>query len=290
MPFLLTVFGIIVFFVLVLSIRVTVLIEYKEYIELQVKWLFLKFNLLPIIEKKSDEKTEAQGENKEKTNSEAVPEPEPVTVPKPVTQTADIKKEEKKEEASVTEPAFEKEEISSDGVKLPSSKDEAKKAVKPAAKPPSILKDLWEAHGYDGLVKMLKDSVDALNKFLGNTLKAIIIDELYYTMRVSKPDAAETAIEYGKVCAELYPLFGSIISRLKTRKYDINIYPDYIAYKNEMHLQIKLLVIPRKVLNAAIAFAMKLLFKVVLKVLIKLLRKPKEQSKINNKKSKGGAF
>ena len=239
MPFLLTLLGIVVFFILVLSIRVTVLIEYKEYIELQIKWLFLKFNLLPLIEKQSDKKNEAQSEKDEKAKSEKTPEPETGL------QTTD-----------------------------------EKKAAKTTKKPPSLLKDLWNAHGYDGLVKMLKDSVDALNKFLGNTLKAIIIDELYYTMRVSKPDAAKTAIEYGKVCAELYPLFGSIISRLKTRKYDIDIYPDYIAYKNEMHLYIKLLVIPRKVLNAAIAFVVRLLFKVVLKVLIKLLRKPKKQSKI----------
>lgn len=287
MLFFLIALGIIAFFILVLSIRVTVLIEYKDYIELKIKWLFLKFDLLPLIEKLAEKESAAQSEEESGTKDETISESDPKPEKEIQLQTAEAQKSEPLPAADKTESAEKVEETETEETAEKSKKTEK---AKTAAKPPSILKDLWNAHGYDGLVKMLKDSVDALNKFLGSTLKAIIIDELYYTMRVSKPDAAQTAIEYGKVSAELYPLFGSIVSRLKTRKYDINIYPDYIAYKNEMYLRIKLLVIPRKILNAAIVFVVRLLFKVVLKVLVKLLRKPKKQSKIKNNKSKGGAF
>ncbi|HZK20765.1 MAG TPA: hypothetical protein VFC76_00660, partial [Oscillospiraceae bacterium] len=280
MLFFLIALGIIAFFILVLSIRVTVLIEYKDYIELKIKWLFLKFDLLPLIEKLAEKESAAQSEEESGTKDEAISESDPKPEKEIQLQTAAAQKSEPLPAADKTESAEKAEETETD---LAEKSKKTEKA-KTAANPQSILKDLWNAHGYDGLVKMLKDSVDALNKFLGSTLKAIIIDELYYTMVVSKPDAAQTAIEYGKVCMELYPLFGSIVSRLKTRRYDINIHPDYIAYKNEMYLRVKLLVIPRKILNAAIVFVVRLLFKVVLKVLVKLLRKPKKQSKIKNNK------
>lgn len=249
MPFLITLISIIALIIIVLSIRLSVLIEYSEYITLKVKWLFLEFNLLPL----------TSGQLKKQAKKEQ-------------------KKEEKKTQK---EPGAE-----AAAPEAPAEKTE------PAAKKPSLLKELLEAHGYDGLVKMLKDSVNALNTFLWNAVRSVVIDELYYTMRVSKPDAASTAVEYGKVCAELYPLFGALVTKLKTKRYDIDIFPDYLAYKSETFLHIRLLVCPRKVINASLGLVFRLLFKVVLKVLIKLLRKPKKQSKIKNtqNKGKGGAL
>lgn len=236
MPFLITLISIIAVIIIVLSVRMSVLIEYSEYITLKVKWLFLELNLLPLTSEQLKKKT--------------------------------------KKEAQAAAP------------------EKPPKKTEPAAKKPSLLKELWEAHGYDGLVKMLKDSVNALNTFIWNAVRSVVIDELYYTMRVSKPDAASTAVEYGRVCAELYPLFGALVTKLKTKKYDIDIFPDYLAYKSETFLHIRLLVCPRKVVNASLGLVFRLLFKVVLKVLIKLLRKPKKQSKIKNtqNKGKGGAL
>ncbi|HOD03380.1 MAG TPA: hypothetical protein PKN28_08645, partial [Clostridiales bacterium] len=66
MPFLITVIAIIGFFILVLSIRMSVLVEYSEYITLTVKWLFFKFNLLPLTTQQMKKKAQKEEKAKEK--------------------------------------------------------------------------------------------------------------------------------------------------------------------------------------------------------------------------------
>lgn len=269
MPFLITVLAIIAFFILILSIRLSVLIEYSEYINLTVKWLFFKINLLPLTVQQKNKKTHKEEKSKEKQAEKQAK--------KQAEKQAEYNAEDKAE-VSEKQSAPEKKAIA------------AKKSVQGG----SLFKDLWEAYGYDGLVKMLKDSVNALNRFSRNLLRSIIIDRLYFTMRVSRSDAAATAIEYGRICTELYPLFGAIVTHLRTKEYDLDIFPDYLAGKSTMLLHVNLLVSPRRVVNAAIGLGFRLLFKVVLKVLIRLLRRPKKQSKINEVENlnsdKGGAL
>lgn len=64
--------GIIAFFIVLLSIKFVVTVHYENDIELSVRWLFLKFNLMPMKEKhkKKDKKKE-----KPKNDSEVVKEP-----------------------------------------------------------------------------------------------------------------------------------------------------------------------------------------------------------------------
>ena len=68
--------GIIAFFVILLSVKVAVTVHYEDDVAVSVKWLFLKFNILPKPEK--EEKTEKKDKKKEekpKEESEVIPEP-----------------------------------------------------------------------------------------------------------------------------------------------------------------------------------------------------------------------
>lgn len=70
--------GIIAFFVILLSVKVAVTVHYEDDVAVSVKWLFLKFNILPKPEK--EEKTEKKKkdkkkEEKPKEESEVIPEP-----------------------------------------------------------------------------------------------------------------------------------------------------------------------------------------------------------------------
>ena len=234
--------GIIAFFVLVLSIKLKVVFEYSEQVNLSVKWLFLNIKLLPLSAKAKQRREQEQtAKDAEQAAAQAV-----------------------QEQASQPEQASQ---------------------APQAAKKPSMLRDLWNVHGYDGLVKMLKDTVAALNRFTGGMLGSIVIEKLFFDMRVSSDDAAQTAVDYGKQCALLYPLFGSVVTRLKVKEYDVNIYPDYLAGKNQTYLTCVAAVSPLYAVNATIALAFKLLVKVVLKVLFK---KPKGVEKDKNS-GKGGA-
>ncbi|MBQ7838313.1 MAG: DUF2953 domain-containing protein [Clostridia bacterium] len=68
--------GIIAFFVILLSVKFTVTVHYENDVAVSVKWLFLKFDILPKKEKeKKPKKEKKKKEEKPKEESEVIPEP-----------------------------------------------------------------------------------------------------------------------------------------------------------------------------------------------------------------------
>lgn len=70
--------GIIAFFVILLSVKVAVTVHYEDDVAVSVKWLFLKFNILPKVEKEDKpekKKEKKKKEEKPKEESEVIPEP-----------------------------------------------------------------------------------------------------------------------------------------------------------------------------------------------------------------------
>ena len=69
--------GIIAFFVLLLSVKLAITVHYEDDVAVSVKWLFLKFNILPKKEDKKPkkEKEKKKKEKKPKEESEVIPEP-----------------------------------------------------------------------------------------------------------------------------------------------------------------------------------------------------------------------
>lgn len=68
--------GIIAFFIILLSVKVAVTVHYEDDVAVSVKWLFLKFDILPKHEKeKKPEKEKKKKEEKPKEESEVIPEP-----------------------------------------------------------------------------------------------------------------------------------------------------------------------------------------------------------------------
>ena len=70
--------GIIAFFVIALSVRITVNGEFFDEFKLNVKWLFLKLDILPAKKKDKPKKEKAPKEKKEETVTEEVTEETPV--------------------------------------------------------------------------------------------------------------------------------------------------------------------------------------------------------------------
>lgn len=145
----------------------------------------------------------------------------------------------------------------------------------------SFLKQLYTDHGYDGIVKMLVGVKNSLSSFFGKLYKTITINELYLTMHITGKDAADTAIQYGKISSWLFPLLGKLASTCKMKKYDVDISPDFLGVKNEADLYLRVSLVPIKVTNALIVLAVQLLFKVILKV---LFTNNKSKKSVNIKK------
>lgn len=220
--------AIIALIVLAFSFRLTLQLDYHELVELEVRYLFFRFKLLP-------------WEKKEKAPKEEKP--------------AEQKPPEEK-------PAKEK----------------------PAK--PNPLKTFWQNEGVDGVIALLKKTAAIVSGMFRGVFRHVIIDSLFLQMHIGSGDAAQTAVDYGKVCAEVFPALGTICSVMKVKRYDADISPDFLANQNETELHTVITLRPIFVTNAAVVMLVKLLFQVVFKV---LFSKPVKSNENRNEIKQGGA-
>ncbi len=224
--------GIIAFFIILLSIRITINAEFFDEFKLSISWLFIKFQILP--SKKSD-KPKKEKKPKEK-KEEPEPEPQPEEQP-----------EEKKENIFVT---------------------------------------FYNNQGFDGVVQLINNAASALGKMFSSFKKHIVIRELYLFMSVTGGcDAAETAMQYGRLCQKIFPAMSFICSNLSVKKYDVEIEPDFLGLKNKAQFAVSIHIRPIFFINAVIVLVFRLIFNVALKFLKGI------KNKSNNKNiNEGGAL
>lgn len=139
---------------------------------------------------------------------------------------------------------------------------------------PNIFKTFYENQGMDGVIKLVKDSADAVGLMMRSVKKHFIIEELYLWIVVSSnSDAAQTALQYGEICEDVFPALGFICSNLKVKKYDASIEPDFIGTFSSAQFKTAFSLRPFFLVGAGIRLVFRLLFKVVLKL---LRQKPKK--------------
>ncbi len=222
--------GIILFFVLLLSIRVKISVHSEGGIDLAVSWLFLKFKILPNEHKKKKKKEKKPKKpKKEKPKDETVPEPK-----------------EKKE---------------------------------------NVFVKFYHNNGVSGVVELVQKLAEALGGMFKGIGRAFIFEEIYISLIVGSGGSADTAEKYGKTCAAVFPAMGLITDTMRVKKYSVDVIPDFISGRNEARLHAKIDVIPRKLINAVVAFGFRVLFKVGIRFLKGLKgSKPKTaEEKINTK-------
>ncbi len=223
--------GIILFFIILLSIRLKVIIHSEGGVDIDVSWLFLKFRILPKDhDKKKKEKKKEKKPKKEKPKDETVSE-----------------QKEKKE---------------------------------------NIFVKFYHNNGVSGVLELVERLAKALGGMLRGVGRSFIFEEIFISLTVGSGDSAETAEKYGKTCAALFPAMGLITDTMRVEKYSVDVIPDFISGKNEARLHTKISVIPRKLINALIAFGVRVVFKVGIKFLKGLKGgKPGAAEEKNNTKS-----
>lgn len=199
--------GIILLIVLILSIPVKVSLGFDDKIRLSVKYLFLKFDILPA------------GPKKEKSDK-------PPKEPKPPKEKTEQPRVEKK---------------------------------------PNPIVEMVKANGFDGMMVVIKNLGEVLGVYGGKLFKSVVFDEITVHISVGTGDSAATAIKYGKICRKVYPVMGFICANNLVRKYDIVVEPDFLANKTEGDFYCDMNVTIRKIINATIGLAVRLVFKVLLK-------------------------
>ncbi|MCL2513823.1 MAG: DUF2953 domain-containing protein [Oscillospiraceae bacterium] len=267
MVFLIVLFSITALISAVLSIKATVIVEYSDKLTVFAKWTFLKYSLMPFEsakkgeeDKKEEEPAAEPAETVEKEEKKAE-EYENIEIK---SETADEKaeitteqKKEEKEEAEKTEiPAEEK-------------KEEKKvKKTKPKAAKSGPISVYYQNKGINGFRELLGNLLWALNAMFSSIFRSIKIKKLVFKTYVHKDDAAETAIAFGKTCAEYFPLFGFICARCNVKNKEISITPLFLEDKKEMYFYAEIALSPAAVIRAAVVLAVRLLFRVLLKFIL----------------------
>lgn len=154
------------------------------------------------------------------------------------------------------------------------AEEEEKKEEKPAKKKDNILVSFYKAEGFDGVLSLIKKACSYLKTFFGNLLYGFVVDEFYLEMGCTKADAAATAIYYGEVCATVFPMLAALAARCRLKKYDINIYPDFIARFSSASFVLRFHFVPLYLIHITLVFGVKMLFG----VLLRLIRPKKEKA------------
>lgn len=152
--------------------------------------------------------------------------------------------------------------------KEPEEKDEKIKEPKKKKKKDNMFVRFYRNRGVSGVVQLLKDAAAALGGMFARIGKAFLIEELYIALTVGGGDSADTAIKYGKTCAAAFPAMGLITTKMRIKKYSIDVSPDFIYGNNEAKLHTQLSVRPIRLINAVVILVFELLAKVVLKLLM----------------------
>lgn len=187
----------------------------------------------------------------------------------------------KKEKKETTENTSNEEEKTEDNAE---QQDEPKNKKEKTGD--SFLKTLIDAEGVDGILAILKKVMSYTKSFFGGMLRAFIIDEFYLDIRCTRSDAASTAIYYGEVCAAVFPLLGSLASKYRIKKYDVRVYPDYIARFSDASFAACVHITPLRLIGTSFAYALKLLFGVIVGLVVKIFGAVKSKNDSRNDNTK----
>lgn len=240
--------SVILFFVLLLSIRISFTVCYTDRWTATANWLFLKLDLIPL-----DEKLTKLINKMKQKKAKKPPEEAP---------------------AEAAEGAQEAEEAPDGTGEAPAEEPPADSAAEapaaPAKKKDSLapLRNFYNNKGVDGVVGLLGRFVSDLGGMFGALVRKVIIAEFFLDMKVHGADAADTAVKYGKLCDKIFPAVGFMCSEMKVRRYNVDVSPDFLANSDEIDFRMKGSVIPRAAINAVIALVFRLLFGVLLKFII----------------------
>ena len=145
--------------------------------------------------------------------------------------------------------------------------EEESSEEKPKEKKPNPLIAMIKANGHEGMIEILCNLGNILKIYGGKLFRSVIFDEIHLDMTIGTGDSARTAIKYGKTCQTVFPLFGFICSNNIVKKYHVNVEPDFLANTSNGEFYMDFHLVIRKIANASIAMAIRIVFNVVLKFL-----------------------
>ena len=128
---------------------------------------------------------------------------------------------------------------------------------------PNFIKQLIDQQGYAGAFQTLKQYALIAFGAVESVAKHLVIAPFRLRLVMTGPDAADLAIQYGQLCAVLYPFLSFLQSRLRFEDHKTDIRVDYLKKEPELYFYVKVRIRPLFVLTAALRAVCKLVIQTI---------------------------
>lgn len=109
----------------------------------------------------------------------------------------------------------------------------------PKKKKPSRIMEIFQKEGLSGFLELVNEfsrvALGGARKLLARTL----VYELSLDLTVGGKDAAQTALDYGRVCAVVYPALGTLLSAVRCKRRNVKVSPDFQNEESCVQFQAK---------------------------------------------------
>ncbi len=136
----------------------------------------------------------------------------------------------------------------------PADQAPPKKTAKPskATELKRSLSDSFRTDGVRATVDYLIELARIAGTAVGDVLSAIVVDKLHLDLMIATPDASDTAVRYGQVCSVLYPALTAISSKIKIRRREWRVEPNFLRETSAAYVDVRLHVWVYRVLGAGL--------------------------------------
>ncbi|MDD2955477.1 MAG: DUF2953 domain-containing protein [Oscillospiraceae bacterium] len=111
------------------------------------------------------------------------------------------------------------------------------------------------------LVATVLDLVQSAGGGLRMLLRNLRVTDLDLQMAVGRGDAAETGVQYGRLCAYLYGAYAVLEHYIRMKRVRLNLWPDFLAEEDNWTLSFQLRLTPLTAVAAAVRIAASFLWK-----------------------------
>ncbi len=128
-------------------------------------------------------------------------------------------------------------------------KKDKKKKSNPVVK---WLRGLYKKGGVDAIIEAFKKIASLVGNVLKPIFRHIKLRSLKINVVVASDNAADTAVNYGRLCAGVYPALTVILSVVKYDDYTVNICPDFDKTALEPDISAEISLVPWAAVGGAI--------------------------------------
>ena len=98
----------------------------------------------------------------------------------------------------------------------------------------------YHEDGLEATVSYLGEVFKLVFGMLGRLVRAITVDHLRLEMTVSGADAADTAVQYGQMCATLYPILAFVEQAVTIRRREVRVEPNFLNESSAFFADVRL--------------------------------------------------